>query len=245
MKKPIIGMPMNAKASFEVWFDGYYIDYIGKVDATSIIKAGGIPIGLPQTTNEEIIDGYLASIDGLLVLGGSDVSPALYNEDTHPLCQEIDYHRDDFEALLITKAIELKKPMVLVCRGLQLLNVLLGGTLYQDLSLNEKIKVKHSCLKDGSREVHAINVVEKDSLFYKIMQEDKMYVNSIHHQIIKDLAPNLKVVATANDGAIEVVELNNSDQFLIATQFHPEILVGKHDSKFVKVFEELVKQAAK
>lgn len=243
MKRPIIGIAMNAKPSFDDWFIDYYIDYFGQYERKCVIDAGGIPMGLPQTDNKEVIEGYLKAIDGLLVMGGFDISPALYGDEIHPLSGEITYERDDFEYILVTEAIKMKKPTILICRGMQMLNVVLGGTIYQDLSLNKRVTIKHKAWEKGTREVHSINVTDKKSLWYEIFKEDKMYVNSIHHQIIKDLAPALKIVATSPDGVIEIVEMKDSDQFLIGTQFHPEILYGRNQTKMLKLFEELIAKA--
>lgn len=243
MKKPIIGISCHTIPFTESWFHGYNINYIGQDEALAVMEAGGVPVVLPQTSEDDLIKEYLGYIDGLVIIGGDDVSPSLYNEDMLEKCERPNYDRDDYDSKLILEAFRLKKPIITICRGIQLTNVLLGGTLYQDLSYNPEVSIDHARMGDGIGVVHSIDVLDKDSLFYQALKRDNMYVNSIHHQIIKDLAPALKVVAKSKDNVIEVVELNDNDHFFIGMQFHPEMMSNRIDKGMNKVFQALVAAA--
>lgn len=245
MKKPLIGISCHTIAATETWFHGYFINYIGVDESNAVLEAGGIPFVLPQTLDEEIIKEYVANIDGLVIVGGDDVSPSLYNEEMLEKCQNTNPQRDMYDSMLIKEAFRVKKPLFVICRGLQLTNVILGGTLYQDLSYNPNITIAHSRMNEGDNVVHSIDVVDKDSIFYSTLKRDTMYVNSIHHQIIKDLAPALKIVAKSKDNVIEVAELKDKDQFFIGTQFHPEMMSCRIDKEVNNLFKELIKASSK
>ena len=240
MKKPLIGISCHTIPFTESWFHGYDINYIGQDEAISVMDAGGIPMVLPQTSDDNIIKEYLDRVDGLVIIGGEDISPSLYNEDMLEKCAAPNYDRDVYDSKLILEAFRLKKPLIVICRGLQLTNVLLGGTLYQDLSYNSEISIDHVRMADAIGVVHDIEVVDKDSLFYKALKRDTMYVNSIHHQMIKDLAPSLKVVAKSVDNVVEVAELKTDDHFFVGTQFHPEMMSYRNDKEMINLFKAFV-----
>ena len=213
----------------------------------SIEKSGGIPISLPvlQNFNTEIIRRQVEVIDGLLIQGGLDVTPSLYHEEPKPETDGTDLQTDMFIIEAIKQAAERKIPILGICRGLQILNVAYGGNLYQDL--------KYAGINDDSHKQdygdtqnikHVINV-EKDSILSKMFPNNKtLYVNSFHHQAIKDLAPNFKIDAKANDGIIEAIHLDTSDQWIFAVQFHPEQNM-RYNNDFKSIFTEFIKQAKK
>ncbi|MDF9867392.1 putative glutamine amidotransferase [Bacilli bacterium PM5-3] len=236
MKKPIIGISSNAREDFELWFNDYYINFVGMDEVNVITDTGGVPLVLPQVVDTSCLDTYLDIIDGLVIVGGLDVSPSYYNEDTHPLCGELNPKRDEFESYLIKKASERNIPLLVICRGLQLTNVIYGGSLYQDLSLNPEITIKHSAMKEGGNDVHSINIIDKNSRFHQLVQTDEMYVNSIHHQVIKDLASDFNIVAVSRDNVIEVIEHKDKSKFFIGTQFHPEIMGARGNELMKNIF---------
>jgi len=158
----------------------------------------------------------------------------------HLLCTPLNHARDEYEALLIKKAIDKKIPIFLICRGLQMANALFGGTLYQDLSIHPEVTIKHSAIKEGQKEIHSVEIADKNSFFYQVMNEDSVYVNSMHHQAIKDLAPIFKSVAKSRDGIVEVVEAKNSEQFIFGAQFHPEIMGSRYGGKMLELFKGFV-----
>lgn len=236
MKKPIIGITSNCRADFEEWFNDYYINFVGMDEVDVIVNTGGAPIVLPQTLDKDCLNNYLDIIDGLVVVGGLDVSPSYYNEDLHPLCGELNPKRDAFESYLIKEAFQRNIPTIVICRGLQLANVIFGGTLYQDLSLNPEVTIKHSAMKEGANDIHSIKVTDKNSRFYSLLEEEEMYVNSIHHQIIKKLANDFKSIAVSKDNVVEVIEHKDSSKFFIGTQFHPEIMGARGNELMKKLF---------
>lgn len=242
MKKPLVGITCHNKLNEEDWFKGYEINYLGVSETQSIIKAGGVPLMLPQTNNEAIIDAYLENIDGLVVIGGEDVNPAYYHEDVSSLSGPINDVRDEFEALLIKSAVNKKIPLFLICRGLQFFNVLYQGSLWQDLKLipHNKLNIPHQGWNLSYKNIHRLNVVDKDSYFYNIIKNDYLYVNSLHHQTINKLSPLLKIVAQSDDGVIEVVESNIQDHFIIGFQYHPEISSYYYHDDNTRLFDYFI-----
>ncbi|MGL5614721.1 MAG: gamma-glutamyl-gamma-aminobutyrate hydrolase family protein [Sarcina sp.] len=228
MKSKIIGISANIEiATDTVPFAGRKRVklYTGYID--SVIKAGGIPIVIPVTTDKNILEEYINLIDGLIISGGYDVDPARYNEDPHSLLQTTFPERDEFEFTLAKLAMDKEIPLLGICRGHQILNVLNGGTLYQDISLKEDSFIKHAQSSHSTVVTHKINI-EKDSMLYEILG-DSTRVNSLHHLAIKDLAPGFKIVATANDGIIEAIE-KEGNNFLMGVQWHPEVLSENNES---------------
>ena len=136
---------------------------------------------------------------------------------------------------------ELKIPTLYVCRGHQIANVFSGGTLYQDTSYADDINLVHNQFSTPCHLAHEVNI-QKDSLLYEILQKDSIWVNSFHHQIVKDVPEVLKISAKATDGAIEAIELKNRDYFFLSLQWHPEMLTACGDEDMLKIFKRLVKE---
>jgi putative glutamine amidotransferase len=185
-------------------------------------------------------------IDGFLFAGGEDLCPSTYGQVADPKLGVTCKERDDFELSVFDKVYKLRKPILGVCRGLQLINVALGGTLTQDIPSKYKTDLNHeidiNCWKHIAHEVD----VSQDSILYKITKKAKLLVNSIHHQCIDKLADSLRVVASTSDGIIEAVE-NDESHFLLAVQWHPESLW--QDNKELEfnldLFKAFVSQASK
>ena len=178
----------------------------------AIKRAGGEAVMLPPDSDEE-----LGKINGILLPGGDDVDPNLYNEENEG-SENIDRKRDEWEIRLVKKFREEGKPILGICRGIQVLNVALGGSLYQDIRGHRKDK-------GGSR--HLIKIKE-GSLLYEILGGvEQIEVNSSHHQAIKDLAPSLEATAWSKDGYIEAVE-GKGEEFILGVQFHPERLIDEN-----------------
>ena len=159
-------------------------------------------------------------VDGLLLTGGNDVAPVLYGETKETFCGENDPRRDRMEARLIELALQADKPVFGICRGLQILNVVLGGTLYQDLKTQTGTEITHSMDKPYDRTVHEVNILP-DTPLAALYGPGTLAVNSRHHQGIKGLAPALRAQAVASDGLIEAVYLPEY-RFVQAVQWHPE-----------------------
>lgn len=190
-----------------------------------IQAAGGIPVILPFTREKEEIETVLNHIDGLLLTGGQDIEPSRYGELQLDYCGETSDLRDDFETLLIKRALARDLPILGICRGIQMLNVVLGGSLYQDLSHQHPSLINHHMLPPYNRIAHRVTL---SSHLKDLYHKEEIGVNSYHHQAIKDLAEDLTVMAVSEDNLIEAVSLD-SQSFVWAVQWHPEYLFGKDD----------------
>ena len=209
----------------------------------AIRTAGGLPMILPIADDDpEMIGDFLASVDGLLFTGGEDVAPAYYREPLDERCQEPDAARDLFEIHLARAAMARHVPILGICRGLQVLNVAAGGTLYQDIACRPGTRGYHAgCLADRRRPVHGVRV-EPGSRLHAIMGVTESQVTSTHHQLVKDLAPGFRVGAeSVEDGIVEGIE-QPEHAFLVAVQWHPERLY-KERAEHLALFRALVTAA--
>ncbi|MFI3292750.1 MAG: membrane dipeptidase [Rikenellaceae bacterium] len=188
----------------------------------AIIDAGGVPIIIPDNTPKEALHSLVGSVDGLLLSGGDDIDGAYFGEENIPNLTELNELRDYYEFALLRTAMDRGVPVLGICRGCQVVNVALGGSIYQDLPTmyTQAPLVSHSILTDKHLPVHDINIVE-GSLLHSIVGTTNMGVNSRHHQAIKDVAPTLKAVAHSVDGVVEGVEGYPFSK-VIALQCHPE-----------------------
>lgn len=208
-----------------------YMNALENNDATPII--------LPLSTNKEVLDRCFDMVDGILFTGGHDVNPKFYNQKNEK-CGLLCDPRDEMEKYLFIKAIENDKPILGICRGIQLFNALLGGTLYQDLPTEHPSKTKHSMTKPYNRGVHTVDIL-KDTPLFKIIGVDKLSVNSYHHQAIKDLALNVVANAISEDGLVEAITLPNK-KFVMAVQWHPEFLWedSKENNDIIRAFVKAI-----
>ena len=191
MSKQIIGIAANQLPAGSADFLGNPITYTPQGFVTATEQVGGLPLLLPISTPESAV-AYINQIDKLLLAGGQDVDPQFYGEDPHPKLGATNLERDLFERALITEALNQQKPIFAVCRGMQLLNVTLGGNLYQDLSLYSEWNVRHVQHPTPPHfATHEIEVLP-DSLLSQLVGQ-QYRVNSYHHQGIKRLGKNLKV----------------------------------------------------
>jgi len=229
--KAIIGI-----TTFEETEKGYHrikSNYIN-----SVFAAGGIAVNIPIIHDEKDYDPYLDILDGIIFTGGLDVSPLSYNENPLKEINRTSSIRDNYEMGLFKKAYERKLPILGICRGLQVANVALGGSLYQDIHVQVPGVLGHQPSAMPNDEFyHSINI-KKDSKLFNIFRREKIFVNSLHHQAIKELGAGLVVTALSEDGIIEAVEATD-DRFLIGLQFHPEDLTKKYE-EFLNIFKELV-----
>ncbi|MBX8939340.1 gamma-glutamyl-gamma-aminobutyrate hydrolase family protein [Enterococcus gilvus] len=237
MKKNIIGIAANQHYQNNQDFFDQQFTYSPQGFIDGVHQAGGLPILLP-ISDPELASEYIASIDKLLLAGGQDVTPFLYNEEPHPKLGPTSIDRDTFEMALIKEAIKQNKPILTVCRGTQLLNVTLGGTLYQDLAQYPDWEVKHDMFPTvPDFGLHSITVKSESTL--APLFGERAQVNSYHHQAIKDLAESLVPIAWAHDGIIEAVESREKNTKILGVQWHPE-LTHKNDSKEQSLFDYFV-----
>ena len=233
MSKPVIGVtPLWDAEKSSLWMLPGYMD--------GIERAGGLPVMLPLTTDKGLIGQVCQVIDGLLFTGGQDISPSLYGEEKSDLCKPACEERDIMESLLFSMAVMgMDMPAFGICRGIQLFNALLGGTLYQDLpaECRGRAPVCHQKHPPYSEASHHINI-EPGSPLHTILGADVIPVNSYHHQGIRDLSNKLTCMAVSEDGLAEAVRIHGR-RFAWAVQWHPEISL--HDENNRKLFEVFVK----
>ncbi|MFC0213690.1 gamma-glutamyl-gamma-aminobutyrate hydrolase family protein [Paenibacillus chartarius] len=215
MGKPMIGiLPLYDDDKESYWMLPGYMK--------AIEEAGGIPVMLPLTSDAEIVAAIANAFDGFVFTGGHDVNPELYGEGTEDFCGKLCTERDAMEAMLFKHAIGMDKPSFGICRGLQLFNVLLGGTLYQDIpiQLTAHPRINHKQKPPYTEPVHSV-AIDRESLLHRIVRTDSLSVNSYHHQGIKVLSSQLEAAAKAEDGLIEAVVMPEK-RFILAVQWHPE-----------------------
>ncbi|MCD7810172.1 MAG: gamma-glutamyl-gamma-aminobutyrate hydrolase family protein [Erysipelotrichaceae bacterium] len=235
MKKPVIGvLPIMDYTKGNIWMLPGYTD--------GIQEAGGIPIVLTFTDKIDELRRLVDTCDGFLFTGGHDINPELYHENKLDVCGEISKERDDLESLLFSIAYQQDKPILGICRGIQMINVLLGGTLYQDLNTQHISNVTHRQGRPYDEAIHDVHIY-KDTPLYELLHQETIGVNSLHHQAIKDLSSQLKPMAVSPDGLIEAV-YDPSKTFLWAIQWHPEYLhlVDEKSRQIFKAFVDAAKQ---
>lgn len=233
MTRPIILITPNLTADPSAAMLLRYT-YINAVKA-----AGGIPLAVPFC-DKDMMDAYLEIADGVIFTGGGDILSSIYGEEaiTEPVkyCKE----RDDFDLEFFKRAFRTDLPIVAVCRGLQVANVALGGTLWQDLPTQCKIKHPHRQTEARDVFTHSVTALP-DTLLREITGLETFSVNTFHHQSIKEAAPCLKIAAYSDDGIIEAAEAKDRKAFFLGTQWHPEDLC-KYEGHF-RIFERLISEA--
>ncbi|WP_027634001.1 gamma-glutamyl-gamma-aminobutyrate hydrolase family protein [Clostridium hydrogeniformans] len=222
-------------------FPGYERAYVNDDYVKSVIKAGGIPVILPLIKDEEDIKAQLEMVDGIIMSGGHDVNPLLYGEEPSQKLGGILPKRDDFDMKLIKVAMEMKKPLLGICRGHQILNVANGGTLYQDLSFIDGCYVKHNQGSLPSIATHTVNMKEGTKL--RGILGEETHINSFHHLAIKDVAEGFIPCAFAKDGVVEAIE-KVGEEFIMGIQWHPEMMSGESENMAL-IFKRLIEEATK
>lgn len=234
MKKPIIGVtPLFSDKINNTWMLPCYTD--------AIWHGGGIPVILPITQKEEEIDTLARKFDGFLFTGGHDVDPALYGQQKLPFCNSTSAYRDNFEKALFEKALDYNKPVLAICRGFQFMNVVLGGSLYQDIEMQlvRSVEIDHLQEKPYEVPAHIVKLCP-DTPLSELTDKKEIMVNTIHHQAVHKLSDSLCVAATALDGIIEAAYMPG-EKFVVGVQWHPEFTYQNDlfSSGLFKVFVEM------
>ena len=233
MKRPVIGLvPLVDYTKESVWMLPGYME--------GVMNAGGVPVMLPLTDRPEDIERIIDMCDGFIFTGGQDVTPSEYGEEILPVCGECCPERDRMERALLTAALRADKAVLGICRGIQLINAVLGGTLYQDIPTQRPSGVIHHQERPYDAPSHEVSMVP-GSPIARLLGSDRTAVNSCHHQGVKTLADGLRVMATAPDGLVEAVYMPEKS-FVWAVQWHPEFS-HKVNGDSVKIFEAFVHSA--
>jgi putative glutamine amidotransferase len=203
----------------------------------AVLRAGGAPLLIPCMADEEAVASLVAAADGLLLTGGGDVSALAYGEEPHPASKYQDPIRDAMETAATRRALDRGIPVLGVCRGIQVLNVALGGTLIQDIPTEVPGACLHAAAPLSPLVVHTVEA-ESDSLFARVMGGTAFAVNSYHHQAVKTPGHEMRITGRAKDGVVEAVEAADGRPVL-GVQFHPEELAGQ-EARFQAPFDWLV-----
>ena len=228
--KPLIGLcgSVDAEQTQQFLLRDYF---------SAVLRAGGLPVLLSMDMDEEARADCLSRLDGLMLAGGNDVDPTCYCENPVRELGEVNSLRDGFELALLPQAMKLDMPVLGICRGIQVMNVALGGTLYQDLPTQRAdSRLIHRQEKPYDKPSHAVSIRD-GSLLSNILGTNSFCVNSMHHQAVRDVAPALHTCAQAEDGVTEAVE-SDDRSFFLGVQWHPERMPA--DREATALFEAFV-----
>jgi gamma-glutamyl-gamma-aminobutyrate hydrolase PuuD len=206
--------------------------------------AGLVPIGVPPLSDPARAADIVRISGGLLLTGGEDVDPALYGEAPHVTVIGTNPLRDATELALLAAAREQRRPVLAICRGIQLLNVAMGGTLVQDLPSQRPSDIRHDQPHDREARTHEVSIVPGSKLA-AATRDTAITVNSYHHQAVDRLADGLRLTATASDGVIEGAEADDPDWWVVAVQWHPEDLTNDTRSWDRGIFRAFAEQVAR
>jgi putative glutamine amidotransferase len=209
----------------------------------AVLRSGGVPLVLSPLLGAEHNAILLDGLDGLLLSGGEDIDPAHYGQDPHPGLGDVDPVRDAFELAIFRDAVALGLPVLAICRGIQLVNVAMGGTLWQDIPSERPGSLRHAQATERDDRTHEVDLVEGSRLS-RALGVTRCHVNSFHHQSIRDLAPGLEVTGRAPDGEIEGVESAEDGPWVLAVQWHPEEFHHHGQAPDHGLFDALIREAA-
>ena len=232
MKKPIIGV-----TSHNIFDPRMYAQRITYPQAIEL--NGGICILLPCLPTLDNVAEIVSHLDGVMMPGGADIEPSIYNEERKEYCGASSATDNDYEIAVYNEAKKQGKPVLAICRGMQLVNAVEGGTLYQDIPIEHGKEINHSMLPDGVENFHDVKL-SADCRLAKILGTE-FTINTSHHQAVKDVAPGFEIVGTAPDGIPEAME--NKDGSVICVQWHPERMQDREDMRnLIKDFIERCKK---
>lgn len=228
--KPIIGITAHVELD---WKHTLANDYI-----QAVICAGGIPLIIPAGIDADV-DQIVDKIDGVVLSGGGDIDPTLFGEEPHQNLGSISPGRDSLEVAIIHRFLEKNKPILAICRGIQILNIAAGGDMFQDIySQSESQLLQHAQKATRSHYSHYVNI-EKNSLLESIAGQTEFKVNSFHHQAVRNVVSPFIVTARASDGVIEAIE-STEHQFVLGVQWHPEPLALNEDHISKAIFQRFI-----
>jgi putative glutamine amidotransferase len=241
MAQPVIGITASIDHRSLAFGETYSLT---RKYAEAVLQAGGVPLIVPHNLDKRSLRAALDRLDGAVLSGGGDIAPALFGENAQPETCEIEPDRDRVELTLARWLVEGDVPFLAICRGIQVLNVALGGSLVQDIPSQVPDALQHSFDRKTTPRNYLAHPVKIDraSCLARIMQREVAQTNSWHHQAIKQVADGLRVAAVAPDGVIEAAEVPER-RFAVAVQWHPEWLFEEM-TEHRRLFEELVRMSA-
>ncbi|WP_077301478.1 gamma-glutamyl-gamma-aminobutyrate hydrolase family protein [Virgibacillus pantothenticus] len=229
---PVIGITPSIQNETNMHF-------VSAANIAAIKGAGGIPIILPFVVSEDQIRQIGNMIDGLYLTGGNSIDPTLFHEEPHPKLGEINPIRDQYEVAIIEEMQTQQKPILGVCRGCQILNVALGGDMYQDIYAQidgELLQHKqHAPANHASHFVH----VKEETLLREIVETERIKVNSRHHQANRNPGKDIQISGIASDGVVEAIESKQAP-FILGVQWHPEDLATAGDTVSKRIYNAFV-----
>jgi putative glutamine amidotransferase len=216
---PLIGVTTSNFTNTETgWeYNRAFVPIIAAIESV-----GGLPVLIPISIKDETLQAIYKRVDGVLLPGGGDIRPSVYGAEAHPLTDNIQDERDRVEIKLAQWAVQDDIPLFGICRGHQVMNVALGGTLVQDIPSEVGEEIRHNITSPRSSPAHAITI-DPGSRLASIVGSTSLSVNSLHHQSVAQAAPDLCVTAYSPDGIVEALEMPGK-QFVLSVQWHPEDL---------------------
>lgn len=238
--KPLIGISTREIIESEKKRTGHGV---GVSYIESIAAAGGAPVLIPLLKDEQVLRSIFDSLDGILFPGGEDVHPKFYGEAPHPKLGDTNVLRDEVELTLCRWAFKENKPVMGLCRGIQLMNVALGGTLIQDIPSQHVSTTGHRQPDNSWEDTSHQLELKENSLIASVIQADSLPVNSFHHQAVAKVADSLVVVGESEDGIVEAVEAKDKS-FFVGLQCHPEHLWQGPDERWLRLFRAFITAAS-
>ncbi|MFH1623823.1 MAG: gamma-glutamyl-gamma-aminobutyrate hydrolase family protein [Pseudomonadota bacterium] len=236
-RQPLVGVTSDYHKTGDIFKGPAY--FIGENYISAVEEAGGIPVVLPYSSDKAVLEELLTRIDGILITGGNfDINPAIYGQKPIDRLGALNDERTAFEMEITRIGLESNLPILGICGGEQLLNVVVGGSLYQDIGSQVKGASNHQQTIPKSELYHSITI-EHGTKLHSILECDTIDVNSTHHQSIKEVGKGCVVNAKAGDGIIEGIE-STEHTFVLGVQWHPEFLYQK-EKRFKRLFEEFVR----
>lgn len=243
MEKPWIGITCNYDersgwgASTDLIIDGQDGVYLAGDYIYALERAGAVPILIPQCSEFDTMKPLLDRLDGILVSGGHDVGPERYGAFPKEYCGVVSHRRDAQDLAVTEYMLNRDKPLLGICRGAQILNVAMGGTVYQDLEKEGGFE-NHFGGEKYPRNAgwHKVSLAQ-DSALYRIFEAEEIMVNSFHHQAVRDVGQGVKIAAVSSDGVSEAIEVKNR-KFAIGVQWHPEMMFDSRQQQ--RLFQAFV-----
>ena len=233
-RRPVIGISDTHRDGTNATVPRSYVN--------AVLLTGGIPVVIPLMQDDNEMIELLNSLDGIIFTGGEDFDPAFYNERPIPQMGRVNAPRDKFDIKLLQLAAERSVPVLGICRGIQLINIAFGGSLYQDLPVQYYDKsIRHRQSQPSEEASHSV-IVENFTVFSDIVKEQTLMVNSAHHQAIKDVAKGFRIAGKSSDKIVEVIEKIDNDNWILGVQFHPEMRVTR-DVAMRRIFQRFIEEA--